>query len=99
MAETSDYTPTTDEVRVAYIDRKDFEDQIGHVERRGDTAAGVEFDRWLEQHDAELAERLARKLETYNGDQLLAMLVPMSNAARDTLAWAVSVVRGEDEEL
>lgn len=42
------------EVREAYIDRKDFEDQLGHVERRGDEAAGAEFDRWLAEHDAQV---------------------------------------------
>lgn len=44
---TDEYTPSTGEVHLAYIDRKDFEDAIANVDRRGDEAASAEFYRWL----------------------------------------------------
>lgn len=52
----SEYTPTLFEVQAAYLDRKDFEDQVTHVERRGDDAALAEFDRWFAKVKAEAWE-------------------------------------------
>jgi hypothetical protein len=52
--------PTTDEVRDAYVDRKDFEDQVARVDRRGDATAEAEFDRWLAQHDRQVAAKALR---------------------------------------
>lgn len=50
---TDEYTPTTEEVREAYLDRKDFEDAVSFIERRGDEVAAAEFDRWLNTVRAE----------------------------------------------
>jgi len=49
----SDYTPTTEQVRFAYIDRRDFDSQVGLGERPGDEEVGREFDRWLASVKAE----------------------------------------------
>jgi len=53
-----EYTPTTDEVRVAWILSRDY-------------AHGAEFDRWLDgllaAHDAEVAERIAQAIEDIPG--------------------------------
>jgi ABC-type taurine transport system substrate-binding protein len=58
------YTPTTDEARAAYVDRKDFEDQVAQVDRRGDATAEAEFERWQAAQprtvSVEQAQRLAR---------------------------------------
>ena len=45
----SEYTPTTDEVREAYVDRKDFEAQVYHLERLSDNEYRDQFDRWLKR--------------------------------------------------
>ena len=53
MSDT-EYTPTDDEVRVAWILSRDY-------------AHGAEFDRWLAAHDAEVAERIAQDIEDIPG--------------------------------
>lgn len=63
----SDYTPTTEEVREAYLDRKDFEDALSFIERRGDEVAAAEFDRWLAANNAKVwQEGVAAQCEAYN---------------------------------
>lgn len=54
---SDNYTPTTEEVREAYLDRKDFEDAVSFIERRGDEVATAEFDRWLATMKAEAWEQ------------------------------------------
>ena len=58
----SDFTPTTEQVRDGYrYDTEDeYRDPIGAPQRSAE--AGRAFDRWLEAHDAELRERIAREL-------------------------------------
>lgn len=43
----SEYTPTTEEVREALIDRRDFQAQVAGSERHTDDESGQAFDRWL----------------------------------------------------
>lgn len=78
---TAQPKPTAAEVRAAYIDRKDFEDQIGHVERRGDEAAGAEFDRWLAEHDAQVLRDAA---DAYRSGDLTGMFLGRDDYPR---AW------------
>jgi hypothetical protein len=47
------YTPTTDDVRSAYI-----EAYACTATYNGEAEWGAEFDRWLEAHDTEFVERL-----------------------------------------
>lgn len=47
------YTPTTEQVRFAYIDRRDFDSQVGLSEWPGDEGVGREFDGWLASVKAE----------------------------------------------
>lgn len=85
MSGERDHQPklTTSEVRGAYIDRKDFEDQIGHVEPRGDEAAGAEFDRWLAERDAQvlrgaaatISERLLSEDDGPDADMALTLVM------------------------
>lgn len=53
----SDYTPTTEQVRFAYIDHRDFDSQVGLSEWPGDDEVGWEFDRWLATVKAEAWEQ------------------------------------------
>lgn len=58
------YTPTTEEVLDAYVDRKDFLDAVTGLERRGDDVATAEFWRWLNKIKAEAWEQGKRAEET-----------------------------------
>lgn len=49
MTNNSEYTPTTEEARVTYIH--------GTPTYCGVTRARTEFDRWLAEHDREVAKR------------------------------------------
>ena len=58
--EMSEFTPTTERVRFAFIDREDFEAQVGGVARPTDEESGEAFDRWLAAHDREVAAQVLR---------------------------------------
>lgn len=45
---------TTDDVRFAYIDRKDFLNFVHKHDAQTDTEIGAEFDAWLADHDREV---------------------------------------------
>lgn len=47
-----EYTPTTDEVRERYAAARYYLDNEDHL-----TESGREFDRWLAEHDRQVAER------------------------------------------
>lgn len=52
----SDYTPTTDELRDTYVSaRASGEPGSPPCGKGGERLARTEFDRWLAQHDAEVA--------------------------------------------
>lgn len=55
----TDYIPTDDEVRLAYIDRRDFIASIRNEDRLSDDEYGEEFDRWLAKNDAETLRTVA----------------------------------------
>ena len=52
----SDFMPTTDEVRGAYIGNR------WSVDQEFERLTGPEFDRWLAAHDREVAARTLREL-------------------------------------
>ena len=58
-----DFTPTTEQVRFAYIDHRDFDSQVGLSEWPGDDEVGWEFDRWLASVKAEAWEQGRRAEE------------------------------------
>lgn len=59
------YTPTTEEVRDAYADRKDFESQVRTGLHASEVESLAEFHRWLAAHDAQVrAEALALAIDT-----------------------------------
>lgn len=73
----SDYIPTTAEIKKVYFDRKDwlehgYRTQAARLIRRAEI--NNEFNRWLEQHDAEIAkateERIFTQIEERNWDYL-----------------------------
>lgn len=63
------YIPSTTEVKFAYIDRKDFEDQMSNTfHTRSDEEIGAEFDRWLAsvQEEARQEAKASARLGSYN---------------------------------
>ena len=52
------YTPTTEDVRKRYVSTRD--DLWGN---RGDRAYRMEFNRWLAEHDAKVADKAIEKYE------------------------------------
>lgn len=48
-------TPTTEDMKFAYRDRRDFVAQLSGDEWPGDEAVDAEFDKWLAEHDREVA--------------------------------------------
>ena len=68
----SEYTPTTEQVRVAYQDHRDFQSIMKGLDRPGDVEAGREFDRWLSAHDAEVkAEALREAAKAHEAERLV----------------------------
>lgn len=70
----SDYTPTTAEVRGAYVVHgfRDCHRSAVETEHQSMGGFSAEFDRWLTQHDADTREQCAREIEeeaqNYAGD-------------------------------
>ena len=56
----SDYTPTTEQVREAWSDR--YSSEWGFAYREETEMYDAEFDRWLAQHDAEVAEKEKQRI-------------------------------------
>lgn len=52
MGVTNEYLPTTEEVREAYVDRKDFEAQLRSGLHADDFESAGQFNAWLVAHDA-----------------------------------------------
>lgn len=63
-----DFTPTTEQVRFAYIDHRDFDSQVGLSEWPGDDEVGWEFDRWLATVKAEAWGEAVEVLDQLHGD-------------------------------
>lgn len=59
----SEYTPTDEEVRFAFIDRKYFEDQLQGSEIRSEATVNAAFARFLARVRAEERERCAAVAE------------------------------------
>lgn len=55
------YTPTTEEVRDAYADRKDFESQVRTGLHASEVESLAEFHRWLTAHAAQVRAEVLRE--------------------------------------
>jgi hypothetical protein len=83
----TDYTPTTDEVRQAYI---------------WDEDDAAEFDRWLAVHDKEVLDKAAERLSV-ECNAAMDLDYPfrdlgMTSTARNRLAAAIAAIHGEGEQ-
>ena len=58
----SDFTPTTEQVRKAYVHAFAPQQFFGPVAGADRAGLGGDFDRWLAAHDAELRAQIAREL-------------------------------------
>jgi hypothetical protein len=74
---TTEYTPSTDDVRTQYIGTTPDRARHPHeIERRG------QFDRWLESVRAEERERIARNIEGHAATDYQTRRLAYENAAR-----------------
>ena len=80
---SDEYTPSTEDVRIAYI--------CGGSYRH--PGRGEYFDRWLAAHDAEIREQIARDIEA-KADDPDPTLEPQFFMAIDI---AASIARGKDQ--
>jgi hypothetical protein len=69
----SEYIPSTEEVRRAYVYETPVETPAGWDE----AANEAEFNRWLEQHDAEVAkateQRIIKRVESDDGQKIMCL--------------------------
>ena len=92
----SDYTPTTDEVRGAYVSARSEEEFAASYLSQFEP----EFDRWLAAHDAELREQIAAEIEADPKSTFLAGRAETSLTSHELAIWsgmrrAARVARGE----
>lgn len=66
MAEREEYVPTTDEIREAAVETGGYSPWFPPTPER-DAKRGVAFDRWLAEHDREVAADALRDAATYMG--------------------------------
>ena len=83
----TDYTPTTDEVRLAYT--SDW--SVLAPELNPDM--GFEFDRWLAQHDKEVLDEAVERV-----DKFLGMWERVGSVNSITAHHIRSAIRGEGEQ-
>lgn len=101
----AEYTPTTQDVRAAWIDAHRVPAWGGRIDAEGRPRERVrEFDRWLAEHDAQVAaEALRRKARAYRQAEREGYVflgesdrVPWETVVRDLDSDAARVAAGEE---